>query len=123
MRTATIFSFLYLLLFSQCRERACTEIGCVDGLVISYELEESTRAEVLLRSVNQETQLECGGMQTECSVMEVFDGFMVEEMEVSLYQDSVLLNHYVQQIDYQTTRPNGKGCDPVCNQAAVTISD
>ncbi|MDC1221744.1 hypothetical protein N8Z47_03655 [Salibacteraceae bacterium] len=123
MKFSSLFLSLIGLLLSQCSERACTEIGCVDGLVITYELEESTRAEVLLSSGTNEFLMECGGVQTECAVTEVFDQFIVEQMEVKLFQDSTLISSYVQPILYEASRPNGPGCDPECSQSSVTISD
>lgn len=121
-----VYSILFLficLVLGACSERACTEIGCVDGLVITYELEETTRGEVLLKGGSNEFSLECGGVQTECAITEVFDQFIVEEIEVRLYQDSAIINSYEQPIIYETSRPNGPGCDPECSQSSITISD
>mgnify|MGYP006136737293 CR=1 FL=1 len=123
MKFSSIFLSLIGLLLFQCTERACTEISCVDGLVITYELEESTRAEVSILGGSSEYLMECGGVQTECSVTEVFDSFIAESIDVKLFKDSTLINSYTQAIVYKTTRPNGKGCDPECNQSSVTISD
>lgn len=117
------FGLILLVSLSACTGRMCTEIGCVDGLIINFELEESTTAQVTLIGTGNQTEIECGGVQTECSVMEVFDEFVVTKIEVNLYQDSTLIQSYEQSISYEEFQPNGKGCDPVCNQASVTIID
>lgn len=122
MRITTLF-ILVLFAVASCDERACTEIGCVNGLVMSFELEESTQAEITFISGQNTSELVCGGVQSNCMNTEVFDDFTVEEMHVKLYKDSILINEYTQEISYETTRPNGEKCDPECRQATVTISD
>jgi hypothetical protein len=122
MRITTLF-ILTLFSIASCEERACTEIGCVNGLVMSFELEETTQVEITFISGQNTSKVECGGVQSNCMNTEVFDDFTVEEMHVKLFNDSMLINEYTQEISYETTRPNGEKCDPECRQASVTISD
>ena len=115
MKFSSIFLSLIGLLLFQCTERACTEIGCMDGLVITCELEEYTRAEVLIFPANIPV-----GVVHSYRLNDTKDLYIID---VKLFKDSTLINSYTQAIVYKTTRPNRKGCDPECNQSSVTISD
>ncbi len=110
-------------LISSCSERACTEIGCVNGLVLNFDLEEGTLAEVTLANNSNEEMLECGGIQSDCGATMIFDSFFPSSMHVILTKDSMVVSDYTQAIEFSDSQPNGPGCEPTCTQASVTISD
>lgn len=123
MRKTLVLLGLIVGLFSNCSERACTEIGCIDGLVLNFDLEEGTIAEVTLTNDSNEEILECGGIQPNCGATMIFDSFFPSSMHVVLTKDSTVVGDYTQAIEFTENRPNGPGCDPTCTQASVTISD
>lgn len=119
---------LISIAMASCHQRACTEIGCEDGLVIDFDLEPMSTAVIVLNAeskdgVSETYELRCGFQAEACPELFTFNEFTVEEMEVEIWRDSTLLNAYKQPIEYETFEPNGPGCDPQCLQASVTVTD
>lgn len=115
--------FLVALSFNACFERACTKIGCQDGLAVELEVERQTLVRLKVYGANEIDSLVCGGSFEECPSLQFFTQFEVEYVEVELKRDSAVLTSYRQDIEFSTFRPNGANCDPECTQATITVID
>lgn len=125
MRRSWLLLLLLLLpLLAGCESifapRACTLIGCTDGLGVQlvdlpaggYVLE------VVLPGGATHTQ-ECTH-ETHCPTQVFFEGVTAEEFTLRLTTAAGTRSEQ-QRAVYSRHRPNGRGCPPVCWQAEVTM--
>jgi hypothetical protein len=104
--------------------RACTEIGCSDGLI--FDLIGDVPAEfdfLLMTPAGADIAAQCpaGGELVRCQGDQVVvDGFAPEELTVRITWEA---GDFVKTFTpaYEKVQPNGPGCPPVCQQATVAI--
>jgi hypothetical protein len=132
-------------LFGQgCRERACSQLACEDGIVIdlqppirrdgSYEIEARTdgtsrRCAFSLPRPRLAPESTLCSEQSQLRVSGIHDGLsrivvtaVPQTLEVSISLDGKRVTHATLEPEYSDHRPNGQGCDPVCRVAELTLS-
>lgn len=113
-----LFIILLVSLFSACT--VCTEIGCVDGIVIELtpESQDSVKVIAVNRSGFTES-LNCVG--SECPTPIIMEMTDAEWVSVQVKRDSITIQDDTFPVIYSEFRPNGENCDPVCTQATIDI--
>jgi hypothetical protein len=117
------FCFLIVLMFESCSERACTKIGCQDGLMINFEVESETEVRLIIHGDLLMDSLHCGGSFDPCPQLSIHDQFEVKHVDVELLENSMVISAYHQSINYKLVNPNGPNCSPDCFQASITVMD
>lgn len=102
----------------------CTDAGCTDGVTV--RLEGVDPADVLAFTMHVEGRdpivLACYA-EGFCSADELLDGQNFTPGEISLtleLADTTITRVF--EPDYRDYRPNGSGCEPVCQVATVTFT-
>jgi len=95
-------------------ERACTLIGCNDGLAIRFDQQVPADVTVTIELPNGETQSQECRTASFCSAV-----FFAEVSASSVTVRLSTLGNPTQVIEaddlrYEERRPNGEGCEPVC---------
>lgn len=121
----------------------CTEIGCVDQVVVSFEPLQLRPGHYLLRLAAPDDEVVCDftlpaepNAPIECSrepfAMLYLSGPTTlasieywatpETLTVELSRDALqLMPSQPLRPAYQTSRPNGEACEPICESANVSI--
>ena len=100
-------------------ERACTMIGCDDGLNVLVEGTPQGAYRVEVRAEGHETQVvECPA-PTECGRI-FLAGFLPEEVTVELTAGEARSSRTVKP-EIETVQPNGPDCPPTCRQATIRV--
>ena len=106
--------------------RACTEIGCHDGLTVRLDPGLGRPRAVEVMGPGEAVQrVECG-QEGACGERVFFPGFAADTVRVRVERASgeggeggeVVVTLAV---SYREVRPNGAGCPPTCRQGEVTI--
>ncbi len=150
-----LFAASVLLIFSPAAQaaKACTEIGCIDGVMLrgDYDREWKNgnyRFELVLdnRHVNcygelplkpcGEQSLSCNSdlvtiTESGCALPKSDHGFgdihikddPRKVMVRITHNNKTILTRTIVRIDYKESRPNGDGCGPVCHSASYNLFD
>lgn len=132
--------------------RVCTEIGCVDGLVISFGrgvewapgtyvfsidadgVEQTCKGMLPLPPCASGGALTCTGNvatigESGCALPASQHGFAdiqlrsgPSKVTLRIERDGVVLADETLVPTYRTSQPNGPNCDPICRQASATIA-
>ena len=100
--------------------RGCTEAGCLDGLIVHVVGVPDSIFTIDATAPGFTPQrIDCHSASGDCFAP--FQGFSPETatIRVSWESDTVEVTVSPQ---YETVRPNGSGCDPVCQTANVDIT-
>jgi len=113
------------------KELACTEIGCMSGLTLSFSDASGTAASNVagVVSVNSDTgtidiEFDCsgdGGADYFCDGNSVT--IFVEEgasFSYDVHTDS-LSGTGTMDLSWETSTPNGEGCEPTCYNASMDV--
>ena len=96
--------------------RACTEIGCSDGLTVVLEGASAASFTVTATAEGRSEMRECES--TGCVLF--FQDFTPAEVTITYASgDREVVETFSP--EYRTSRPNGEGCPPECLQATVTL--
>ncbi|HUH12140.1 MAG TPA: hypothetical protein VMK65_03485 [Longimicrobiales bacterium] len=115
-----------LLALSACRGedpvRACTQIGCSDGLTVEVTGDVPSRYTVrVVPEGAQATEQACGdGMP--CAGGAFFPDLTPERATVQVLVDDEVVAELTVTPVYDDVQPNGAGCPPICRQARVTVA-
>ena len=102
-------------------ERACTLIGCTDGLAIWFDQRVPTDVTVTIELPNGATQSQECRAAVWCSAV-FFDGVSAEAVTVRLSSPGKPTQTIVaNDLEYEEHRPNGEDCEPVCLIAALHV--
>ena len=99
----------------------CTEIGCAGGLTVLFATtpQGDVHVEALAEGETTPRTFDCTG--SGCSAGARFLNFSPAHVVVTVTTDAGS-----QQFDlrpqYQTSRPNGPRCEPVCRSAQITVT-
>jgi len=130
-------------------ERACTLVGCSDGLFVDIALRDPQegmhavegrldgapfRCEIDVRAGTGGRPPTCtderiepgaiyGGSEPSPGLILRFNDFLPEEVELRLLRGDAELGSWSLQPDYQETAPNGYECGPVCQVASVDLHE
>jgi hypothetical protein len=112
------------LLLSACSsfgpDRACTLIGCSDGLTIRLASSSpSYKIEVLSEETGEPIPgriFECSGA---CPQQVFFNGLMAARLTIRVTTAAGSRITGISNVEYRISRPNGPGCPPECLQATV----
>lgn len=129
----------------------CTEIGCVDGLLISFGrgvewapgtyvfsmnadgVEQTCKGMLPLPPCASGSSLACTGNvamigESGCALPASQHGFAdihlrsaPSKVTIRIERDGVVLADETLVPTYRTSQPNGPNCDPICRQASATI--
>ncbi|GAB4378472.1 MAG: hypothetical protein Kow0075_08430 [Salibacteraceae bacterium] len=106
-----------------CSFLPCGLIGCVDGVVVDFEVEDSAAVTLELYSGgNLDTIVTCGFNSPDSS--ECTDFFYAHSLPDKARITAVRAgNTYTEEylIPYNSVRPNGENCSPECIQGKVLI--
>lgn len=112
---------LGLLTISGC---GCSLIGCADGLRVQLAAMPAGafQVELLVSGVVQPAPPEatCDGAST-CFQTINFQTRASDNVGVRVSTTAGVLMVNLPRITYETSRPNGKGCEPTCYNASVTV--
>lgn len=121
------FLLLLLPLLASCEAlfgpRACTLIGCTDGISVRVaELPQSVYTVELLLPDGEVLSMECLRSAAGVCASEVFfDGITPPELAVRLTTASGTRTETFRPT-YVSHQPNGPGCSPICRQATITMA-
>lgn len=112
---------------------ACTEIGCVGGLALTLETSEGSPIESFSGTVAG-TSVDCSGVENGASnsnaeclgegtvrIPEVESATVAVDLSATVDGEAVTYKGDIEP-DYETSRPNGEGCPPVCKSAEETVT-
>lgn len=101
--------------------RACTMIGCEDGLEVTVEGAPAGpfRVEAALPGSAAPRVFECPAAG-ECGGRAFFAGFTPDSVIVRVIVAGDTTTRALRP-QYRTAQPNGSGCPPVCRQATVRV--
>lgn len=100
--------------------RACTLIGCSDGLTVTLQHAPAGAFAVELRVPGAAPRRQECATATPCSTL-VFDGVVEPVATVAIITPGGEVTREVRP-QYTRLRPNGPDCEPTCLQAQVTVS-
>lgn len=149
---ALVVIFIFATIsFAYAQSRACTEIGCVDGLTLrvdpnydwkwgNYDLYFSfdgksvtCRGRLPLKKCEDGPTFQCGGKgvsigESGCALPESAHGISDIHIQGDPPSVSVIIKHNGQTIvtrsivtEYQELQPNGRGCGPICRSASYEL--
>jgi hypothetical protein len=126
MKVSSLLGAIVLSLLQGCQtpppapERACTQIGCSDGLTVVVENAPAPpyTVEVVLPGGTSRTS-RCEAAPG-CDAGLFFEGVTAEELTVRVTAGAGSSSQVVRP-SYETSQPNGPGCPPICKQARVQV--
>jgi hypothetical protein len=99
--------------------RACTEIGCNDGLSVEITGTIAGRTTIEVAAAGQTTRtFECNPGQ---ACRGFLDNYMPAQATITVRMPDRTVERSVSP-QYVESRPNGEGCPPVCRQATVQVA-
>jgi hypothetical protein len=125
MRGSRAVLLLFLLpLLASCEAifspRACTLIGCTDGLSVQLvDLPVGAYALEVLLPGGEIRTFECA-QASACPAQLFFPGVAAEEITLRMTTEAGVRTETRRPV-YSKLRPNGRGCPPVCWQAEMTM--
>lgn len=99
---------------------SCTEIGCSDGLVVFIQGSPVGPWRVDVSATGLESRSFTCPAGEQCTAAR-FPGFMPSTATVVVTINGATATSQVTLVEH-LVRPNGPGCEPVCNQPQVTVS-
>ena len=101
--------------------RSCTDIGCASGLIVDLNVPAaSTPVTVLATATDGSTKSDsCVPTTGSCSVF--LNDFTASNATIKVSGDSYTSTNTLQ-ITYQSTRPNGPDCPPICLNARISFT-
>lgn len=123
-----MLSLVALVLMSGCGvvsepDRACTEIGCSDGLIVDLQVRPPVSFRVEVRSpTSSSVQIVDCPNPTSCGSSVFFDGYTPVEATVTVVVAGREPVTRTVQPAYTISQPNGKNCEPRCRQAIVLMA-
>jgi hypothetical protein len=119
MRIPLILLVALLAGCSSVAERACTKIGCDDGIVVSISEARSDFALQIIEADGTVHERVCAAAAT-CDQF-FFDGIRSETVIVRLVSGEQTIEREFEPA-YERAQPNGPDCPPVCYQAQITFA-
>ena len=125
MRFSTVRMVILAVLASGCgvftSERACTLIGCGDGLSIRFEQQVPTDVTVTIELPNGDIRSQECRPASFCSGV-FFEGVTASSVTVRLSAPG-RPTQVVEavELEYEEHQPNGDGCEPVCMIARLSV--
>ena len=101
-------------------QRACTMIGCEDGLTVAVEGTPDSAYRLEIRAPGEEIRVQECPSPAECGQVFLV-GFLPEEVTVELVTESGERSTRTVRPEIETVQPNGPDCPPTCRQARVTV--
>jgi len=100
--------------------RACTEIGCSDGLYVELQGTPGAALEVVASTLSAEERSAGCIVPPAGSCVVAFDGFVPQEVTLAVLGGDRPVSVTVEPA-YEDLQPNGPGCPPICRQATVEV--
>jgi hypothetical protein len=100
-------------------QRACTMIGCEDGLAVEIDGTPQGAYRVEARAPGESPRVRECASPAACGQI-FFAGFLPEEVTVVVTAGDATSSRTVRP-QVETVRPNGPDCPPTCRQARVTV--
>lgn len=102
----------------------CTQIGCIDGLFVRFDVAPppgAVRVELLPEGESGPRYTYDCAATDPCHAGVRFPGFTGDYAVVRVTTSAGVVNHEVRPT-YAESRPNGKDCPPLCRHGTVTVS-
>lgn len=121
MRLVIVLAGAMLVGCSEVYPRVCTQIGCGAGLTVLFSTVPvgDVHVEALPEGETTPRTFDCTG--SACSPGARFLDFSPDHVVVTVTTDAGS-KQFDLRPQYQTSRPNGPRCEPVCRSAQVTVT-
>ena len=116
---------LIFSLFFACGETACTKIGCMSGLTLVIKDSyggEATNAQGTVTVDGEEYTFDCASQEgAMCDNGTVY--LPIPQAEMASYEITMGDEYAsgVLELNFETSTPNGEGCEPVCYNDEQTV--
>lgn len=101
--------------------RACTEIGCGDGLSITLQYTPGAALQVVATTVAGDARSGNCVVSSTGSCVVSFFGFEPEELTIAVFGAEQPVSVTLSPA-YEEFQPNGPGCPPICRWATVEFN-
>ena len=122
-RLIKIFTGVFLFsLINSCspapQPKACTELGCYSGLYINLKGDRPMEFKIIIKSSGKELATKECSTSKQCPDSILFQDLKEKSLTLEYTSNGQTRSENFT-VAYQTVRPNGTQCPPVCEQANV----